>query len=132
MKYLLIAIATVIAVFLFVVLFIVLKFSRAIHKAKAGGTFHKAHGHALFSAIGAWTRVQEYARAQGKADYIVEADKKMAHLEKDLSAWRQSMETADLDMAAFEQMRATAYETTDRNIKNGQNPLAYLDSASNS
>jgi hypothetical protein len=50
----------------------------------------------------------------------------MEMLRHDLQAWRQSA-PAGTDFAALEKLQATAYETTDRNIRNGQNPLAHLD-----
>lgn len=94
---------------------------------KAGGVVLKAHGQALYSGAGAWLRIQEFARAQGKTNYIAEADSNLTLLESDIKVWRERAEAAGLDIASFEKMRTTAYETTDRNIKNGQNPLAYLD-----
>jgi hypothetical protein len=94
---------------------------------KAAGVVREAHGRALYSSAGAWTRIQEFARSQGKTNYIVEADRKLGFIENDLKEWRQGAEAAGLDVTSFEKLRAAAYETTDRNIKNGQNPLAYLD-----
>ena len=91
----------------------------------AAGVVRKAHGQALYSSVGAWKRIQEFAHSEGKSNYIAEADSKLALLEADLKAWRESAGSADL--AALEKARLTAYETTDRNIKSGQNPLAYLD-----
>lgn len=66
------------------------------------------------------------AHAEGKSNYIAEADSKLALLEADLKAWRESSGSG-ADLTAFEKARLTAYDTTDRNIKSGQNPLAYLD-----
>jgi len=93
---------------------------------KAVGVVRNVHGQALYSSVGAWTRIQEFARAQGNSNYIAEADSKLAMLENDLKAWRESSASSK-DLSAFEKLRTTAYETTDRNIKSGQNPLAYLD-----
>lgn len=87
----------------------------------------KAHGQALYSGAGAWTRILEFAKDQGKSNYIAEAESNLAILESDLKSWREEAEAAGVDIASFEKMRATAYETTDLNIKNGLNPLAYLD-----
>jgi len=84
-------------------------------------------GRALYSGAGAWSRVQEFAKSQGKANYIAEADSTLKFLEDGIKQWRNRTLTAGLDITAFEKMRSAAYETTDRNIKNGQNPLAYLD-----
>lgn len=89
--------------------------------------FRTATGQALYSSVGSWTRIQEFAHAQGKSNYIVFADTNLAMLEHNLKIWRENAPSS-VDFTAFEKMRATAYETADRNIKNGQNPLAYLDS----
>jgi len=94
---------------------------------KAGGVVLKAQGQSLYSGAGAWSRIQEFARAQGEANYIAEADSNLKFLEDGIKQWRESAQVVGLDITSFEKMRATAYETTDRNIKNGQNPLAYLD-----
>ena len=87
----------------------------------------EAHGRALYSSFGAWTRIQEFARLQGKTNYIAEADKTLALIEHDLKRWREIAVTAGTDLSPFEKMQSTAYKTTDQNIKNGQNPLAHLD-----
>ena len=94
---------------------------------KAAGAFHEVHGKALYSSLGAWTRIQEFAQVQQNTNYIAEVDKKMEFIEQQLKDWRGGVEAADLDIASFEKLRAIAYETTDKNIKNGINPLAYLD-----
>jgi hypothetical protein len=94
---------------------------------KAGKVVIRAEGTALYSAVGAWSRIQEYARAEGKTNYIAEADRNVTLLESEIASWRSSAESVGLDIAEFERMRKTAYETTDRNIKSGQNPLAHLD-----
>ncbi len=117
MKPILISLAVVVVICAAIGVFVLLRF---------GSTVGKAHGRALYSSVGAWTRVQEFAHAQGKSNYIAEADNKLALLQSDLKAWRDSA-PSDTDFAALEKLQATAYETTDRNIKNGQNPLAYLD-----
>jgi len=94
---------------------------------KAGGVVLKAQGQSLYSGAGAWSRIQEFAREQGNPKYIAEADSNLKFLEDGIKQWRESAQAVGLDITSFEKMRATAYETTDRNIKNGQNPLAYLD-----
>ena len=96
---------------------------------KAAGVVRKAHGQALYSSVGAWKRIQEFAHAQGKSNYIAEADSKLALLEADRKGWRETAPSGT-DIAALEKARTTAYETTDRSIKNGRNPLAYLDQTS--
>jgi len=86
---------------------------------------HEAEGRAFYSGLGAWTRIQEFARASGKTNYIAEADRNVAFLQDGLNDWKQS--AAGQDLSRFEKMQATAYETTDKNIKGGLNPLAYVD-----
>jgi hypothetical protein len=93
---------------------------------KFGGAIHKAQGQALYSSVGAWTRIHEFAQAQGKSNYIAAAESRLTFLKDELKAWRASAPSST-DFGALEKAQATAYETTDRNIKNGQNPLAYLD-----
>lgn len=91
------------------------------------GRVGDAHGRALHSSFGAWKRIQEFARAQGKTNYIVEADKTVALIEHDLKQWRDTAVASGIDLTPFEKAQATAYETTDQSINNGQNPLAHLD-----
>ena len=117
MKVIFISLAIVAVIGGGLVLFLLLKFGSAVGKA---------HGQALYSSVGAWTRIQEFAQSQGKSNYIAEAESKLTLLKNDLKSWRESAPSGT-DYAALEKMQATAYETTDRNIKNGQNPLAYLD-----
>ena len=117
MKIILISLAVVAVIGGVLVLFVLVKFGSAVGKA---------HGRALYSSAGAWTRIQEFAQVQGKSNYIAEAESKLTLLKNDLKAWRE-IAPSSTDFAALEKMQATAYETTDRNIKNGQNPLAYLD-----
>jgi hypothetical protein len=120
MKIILIPIAVVAVIGGVLVLFLLVRFGSAVGRA---------HGQALYSSIGAWTRIQEFANAQGKSNYIAEAESKLRLLNGDLKAWRETAPSST-DCAALEKMQAAAYDTTDRNIKNGQNPLAYLDGAS--
>jgi|GEM_PF-3273529 len=119
MKIILISLAVVAVICGILVLFVLVKF---------GGVVTKAHGQALFSSVGAWTRIQEFAQAEGKSNYIAEADSRLTLLKNDLKAWRETVPSST-DFTALEKAQATAYDTTDRNIKSGQNPLAYLDSA---
>lgn len=119
MKIMLISVAVVAVIGGVLVLFLLVKFGSAVGKA---------HGQALYSSVGAWTRIQEFAHAEGKSNYIAEADSKLALLKSDLKAWRETA-SSSTDFSALEKAQATAYDTTDRNIKGGQNPLAYLDGA---
>jgi hypothetical protein len=93
---------------------------------KFGSAVHKATGQALYSSVGAWTRIEEFAQAQEKSNYMAEAQSRLKLLKDDLKSWRESAPSST-DFGALEKMQASAYETTDRNIKNGLNPLAYLD-----
>ena len=86
----------------------------------------EAHGKALYTGVGAWTRVAEFARASGKPHYIAEADKNLAMLKRDLDHWKQTAPKST-DFAALEKLQSEAYATTDSNIKKGDNPLAHLD-----
>jgi hypothetical protein len=95
---------------------------------KAAGFILEAQGRALYSAAGAWTRIHEFAVAQGKPKYIAAAESTLGQLESDLKQWREAAEAMGFDISSFEKTNSTAYETTDKNIKNGHNPLAYLDS----
>jgi hypothetical protein len=94
---------------------------------KAAGIVNEAHGRALYSSIGAWTRIQEYARTHGNTNHIAEANKKVELIEHDLKQWREQAVAMGLDLASFEKARTSAYETTDQNIKSGQNPLIHLE-----
>lgn len=117
MKLTLIAIAVVAVIGGVVFVFVLVRF---------GSTLAKAHGETLYTGVGAWTRIAEFAHAQGKSHYIAEADENLRLLTHDLRAWRETA-PSDTDFAALEKLQSTAYDTTDRNIKNGQNPLAHLD-----
>jgi hypothetical protein len=94
---------------------------------KAGKIILKAQGQSLYSGAGAWSRIQEYAQEQGNTKYIAEAERSLKFLEDNIKEWRENAQAVGLDVNSFEKMRDIAYETTDRNIKNGQNPLEYLD-----
>lgn len=122
MKIVIISVAVVAVIGGVLVLFLVVRF---------GSTVGKAHGQALYSSVGAWTRIQEFAHAEGKSNYIAEADSKLTLLKSDLKAWRETAPSG-ADFSTLEKAQAAAYDTTDRNIKSGQNPLAYLDGATNS
>ena len=39
-----------------------------------GGSAAEAHGRALYTSFGAWTRIREFARDRGDVGYIAEAD----------------------------------------------------------
>jgi hypothetical protein len=89
---------------------------------------HKAEpfvGPALYSAVGAETRIDEFAHEQGKTNYIAVADSQLAELQQNLNQWRQTASASEISKC--EKSQADAYTTMDKNIRNGLNPLAYLD-----
>ena len=100
----------------------------AVVSFRVVGAVRTAHGQALYSSVGAWRRIQEFANAQGNSNYVAEADKTLAMLERELKAWRESAPPGT-DFAALEKMEELANKTTDAKIRNGQNPLGYLDKA---
>jgi len=85
----------------------------------------RAEGPAIYSGVGAWTRIDEFAHAQGKTNYIAFADSQLALLQEAQKQWQKVASIQDL--SRLQKIQTNAYATTDRNIKNGQNPLAYLD-----
>ena len=82
-------------------------------------------GRVLYSCVGEWTRTDEFAHAGGKTNYIVFADGQLAMYRDAQKKWQQSAGIRDL--SRLQKMQDDAYATMDRNIKNGLNPLAYLD-----
>jgi hypothetical protein len=89
---------------------------------------HKAEpyvGPALYSAVGASARIDEFAHEQGKTNYIAVADSQLALVQQELNQWRATASPAEISKC--EKSQAEAYATMDKNIKNGLNPLAYLD-----
>ena len=92
----------------------------------AASKVNEAHGRALYASFGSWRRIQEFAAAQGKPHEIAEADKTLAMIWHDLEQWRAIALSSGRNMSVFERIEAEAYETTDKNIKNGQNPLLFL------
>ena len=86
---------------------------------------HRAEGPALYSSVGAWTRIDEFAHEQGKTNYIAFADNQLAELQKFANGWSKTASASEISKC--EKSQADAYAMTDKNIKNGVNPLAYLD-----
>lgn len=116
MKKVLIILGTIAAVvFLVIVVFTFLLF-RMIHKAE---------GPAIYSSMGAWTRIQEYAHAQGKTNYIAFADHQVADIQAMVDEWQKTVGSQEL--ANLQKAQAAAYAQEDKNIRSGQNPLAFLD-----
>lgn len=85
----------------------------------------KAEGPAIYSGVGAWTRMDEYAHAQGRTNYIAFADTQLAVMQEAQKEWQKNLGSQEL--SRLQKIQADAYATMDRNIKNGENPLAYLD-----
>ena len=86
---------------------------------------HKAEGPALYSSMGAWTRIQEFAHADGRTNYIAFADYQVAQLQNILDGWQKTV--GDKEISNLHATQAAAYAQEDKNIKSGQNPLAFLD-----
>jgi len=89
------------------------------------GEVRRAEGSALYSGRGAWTRIQEYAHAQGKTNYIAYADSQLSAIQDLLNQWQKTAGTPDL--SKLHQAETNAYSDVDKNIKSGFNPLSYLD-----
>lgn len=119
MKKILIILGIVAAVvFLLIVAFTAWLFSE-IHKAR------ELAGPALYSSMGAWTRIQEFAHAQGKTNYIAFADNQVAQIQAMVDDWQKTVSSEEI--SNLQKTQAAAYAQEDKNIKSGQNPLAYLD-----
>jgi hypothetical protein len=86
---------------------------------------HKAEGPAIYSSMGAWTRIQEFAHAQGKTNYIAFADHQVADIQAMVDEWQKTVGKDEL--SKLQAAQAAAYAQEDKNIKAGQNPLAFLD-----
>ena len=86
---------------------------------------HKAEGPAFYSSMGAWTRIQEFAHAEGKTNYIAFADHQVAQIQTVLDEWQATV--GSKERVSLQQAQAAAYAQEDKNIKSGQNPLAFLD-----
>jgi hypothetical protein len=85
----------------------------------------RAVGPALYSSMGASIRIQEYAHAAGKTNYIAYADNQVTLVQGWINDWQKTAENAD--PAKLHELETNAYVTMDKNIKNGVNPLAFLD-----
>jgi hypothetical protein len=102
-----------------VVFLLIVAFSFMVFRA-----IHKAEGPALYSSMGAWTRIQEFAHAEGKTNDIAFADKQVAQIQTMLDEWKKTVGSEEL--SKLHAAQAAAYAQEDKNIKNGQNPLAFL------
>lgn len=86
---------------------------------------HQARGPVLYSCVGEWTRIDEFAHQKGNTNYITFADGQLAMYQKVASQWRETAPASKI--SEYERMQADAYTNMDKNIRNGLNPLAYLD-----
>jgi hypothetical protein len=114
-KILIIVGIVVMAGFLFLILFV----------AFVVYEIHKDRGAVLYSCAGEWTRIDEFAHQQGKTNYIVFADGQLTMYQKVANQWRETASASEISKC--EKMQADAYTNMDKNIRNGLNPLAYLD-----
>lgn len=86
---------------------------------------HKSKGPVLYSCVGMWTRIDEFAHQQGKTNYIAFADGQLEIYQTASKQWRENASASEI--ARCEKMRTDAYVNMNKNIQNGLNPLAYLD-----
>lgn len=86
---------------------------------------HQSRGPAIYSGVGAWTRIDEFAHEQGNTNYITFADGQLQQYETVSKEWGKSASASEISRC--EKMQADAYTNMDKNIRNGLNPLAYLD-----
>ncbi len=91
-----------------------------IHQAQ------KLAGPAIYSGIGEWTRMDEYAHAQGNTNYITAADEQLTLLRQGQKEWQES--AGIQDVSALQKMQSDAYAAMDQKIKKGLNPFTDLDS----
>ena len=85
----------------------------------------KDKGPTLYSCVGMWTRVDEFAHQGGKTNYIVFADGQLEQYQTASKKWSEGASASEISKC--EKMQADAYTNMDNNIRNGLNPLAYLD-----
>jgi hypothetical protein len=85
----------------------------------------KSKGPVFYSCVGEWTRIDEYAHQQEKTNYVVFADGQLDMYQKVSREW--SHRASASEVSKCKKMQADAYTQMDKNIKNGLNPLAYLD-----
>jgi hypothetical protein len=86
---------------------------------------HTSKGPVLYSCVGEWTRIDEYAHQKGDTNYIVFADGQLQQYQMAAKGWGKSASASEI--SKYEKMQADAYALMDKNIKNGLNPLAYVD-----
>ncbi len=91
------------------------------------GKILEAEGHAFYSGSGAWSRILEYAEETGNDKYVQEAQESVSMFQDGIADWKEVAPLFFLDPEDFKSDQTEAYEVTDSSIKNGENPLAYLD-----
>ncbi len=82
-------------------------------------------GPAIYSGIGEWTRMDEFAHAQGKTNYITVADEQLTLLREEQKEWQES--AGIQDVSALQKMQSDADTAMDQKIKKGLNPFTDLD-----
>jgi hypothetical protein len=82
-------------------------------------------GPVLYSCVGEWTRIDEYAHQQKNTNYITFADGQLTMYQQVSQEWGKKASASEISKC--EKMQADAYALMDKNIRNGLNPLAYLD-----
>ena len=86
-----------------------------------------AIGNASYSALGAQQRIMKFAEQSEKDSYVAEANKKLRFVEEQINQWRRGRPLSVTREAELESLRQRAYDQTDRNLKAGQDPLAYVE-----
>ncbi len=86
----------------------------------------EATGVAVYTALGAHSRILEYAKTTGNFEYMLEAQDAVTRLEREVAIWHDAASIYSFDMKLFERHRQAGYETTDRNIAEGMEPFAHL------
>jgi hypothetical protein len=86
---------------------------------------HQSRGPVLYSCVGMWTRIDEFAHQKGNTNYITFADGQLQQYQTVSKEWGKSASASEISKC--QKMQADAYTNMDKNIRNGLNPLAYLD-----
>ena len=119
MKKLLIILGIVVATgFLLAVVGVFLLISM-IHQAQ------RLVGPTIYSGIGEWTRMDEFAHAQGNTNYITAADEQLTLLRQEQKEWQENAGVQDASV--LQKAQSDAYAAMDQKIKKGFNPFTDLD-----
>ncbi len=109
MKKFLVILGIVVATGLLLVVAGVFVLMTMIHRAE------RLVGPAIYSGIGEWTRMDEFAHAQGKTNYITVADEQLTLLREEQKEWQES--AGIQDVSALQKMQSDAYTAMDLMIK---------------